>query len=76
MRTSKQGDTVGITLRLPKKVLDRYQDIAARANLLDLKRGGKGLVTAQDVMRHRLASIPGVKRQGNDNKPLGGKDES
>lgn len=63
MRLSKGGATVGITLRLPKGVLEVYADIANRANSIELKQGGRGLNTAQDVMRHRLASLPAVTRK-------------
>jgi hypothetical protein len=58
---SHDGETVGITLRLTARLLDVYDGIAARANMIDLKRGGRGQLTAQDVMRHRLASLPLAK---------------
>jgi hypothetical protein len=61
MRLSKIRATVGITLRLPKRVLQAYAAIADRANLLDLKTGGRGRKTVQDIMRHRLASLPLLK---------------
>ncbi len=65
---SKNGKTIGITLRVPTEVITVYDDIAARANLIDLKRGGAGGMTAQDVMRHRLASLPLVKMKGSGNE--------
>lgn len=61
---SRDGKTVGITLRIPVRLLAIYDKIAARANLIDLKRGGVGRLSAQDVMRHRLASLPLAKIQG------------
>lgn len=61
---SRDGKTVGITLRIPIVLLAVYDKIAARANLIDLKKGGAGRLTTQDVMRHRLASLPLMKRQG------------
>lgn len=60
MRVSRDGETVGITLRLPRALYEAYLDIARRATIIDLKRGGQGAKTAQDVMRHRLASLPFV----------------
>lgn len=61
---SRDGKTVGITLRVPVWLLSVYDKIAARANLIDLKGGGAGRLTAQDVMRHRLSSLPLATRQG------------
>ena len=55
---SRDGKTIGITLRVPMALLTVYDNIAVRANIIDLKRGGAGGVTAQEVMRHRLASLP------------------
>lgn len=60
MRVSRDGETVGITLRVPRELYETYLDIAKRASLIDLKKGGRGMKTAQDVMRHRLASLPVV----------------
>ena len=65
MRSSKIGGTVGITLRVSKRVFRAYAAIADRANLLDLKTGGRGRKTVQDIMRHRLASLP-LLRQGKE----------
>lgn len=61
---SRDGKTVGITLRLETALLEGYDRVAARANIIDLKRGGRGGLTAQDVMRHRLASAPAVRKKG------------
>lgn len=61
---SRDGKTVGITLRVPVTLLAVYDRIASRANLIDLKSGGVGRLSAQDVMRHRLASLPLAKQQG------------
>lgn len=63
MRESKDGKTVGITLRLDRLVLQEYSRIASRANLIEIKKGRPGGYTAQDIMRHRLNSLPSVKRQ-------------
>ncbi len=60
MRASRDGETVGITLRIPRALYEIYVEITNRANLIDLKQGGRGNKTAQDVMRHRLASLPVV----------------
>lgn len=60
MRISRDGETVGITLRLPRALYETYSDIAKRASIIDIKNGGQGMKTAQDVMRHRLASLPVV----------------
>jgi hypothetical protein len=60
MRESKNGETVGITLRLPKVVLDAYGHIANKKNAHELLEGRRGLFTAQDVMRDRLSSSPEV----------------
>ena len=58
MRESNHGKTVGITLRLDKRVLDMYNQIALRANTIKINDGGRGDVTAQDIIRHRLESLP------------------
>lgn len=62
VRKSRDGKTVGITLRLPVLVLEEYSRIASRANMIDLKKNGTGGLSAQDVMRHRLASLPVLKK--------------
>lgn len=66
MRISRDGKTVGISLRLDACVLQKYERIAARANLIAVKNGGKGGLSAQDVMRHRLGSLPVVKGASRD----------
>lgn len=72
MRVSKTGETVGITLRLPKTVLAAYSDIANRANMMALQKGQKATTTVQDVMRHRLASLPWLRDQAAETtKPSG-----
>lgn len=63
MTNRDAGETEGITLRLDKKVLAAYRQIASRANLIQLQNGGKGQLTAQDVMRHRLSSLPLIKNR-------------
>lgn len=61
---SNRVKTEGITLRLGANLLDYYREVAKRANLLKLKQNSAGpLLTVQDVMRHRLASLPGFKIQ-------------
>lgn len=62
MRESKDGSTVGITLRLDKRIFQEYQKIASRANLIRINNGQSGGITAQDVMRHRLASLPVLRK--------------
>lgn len=66
MRKSKDGTMVGITLRLPVRLLAAYTRVANRANLIELQKGAPGMKTAQDVMRHRLASLPAVKAANTD----------
>ena len=61
MRTSKDGRTVGTTLRIDKLVWHEYECIALRANLIENKKGRPGKLTAQDVIRHRLYNLPLVK---------------
>lgn len=61
MRESNGVDTVGITLRLDKRVLEMYAKIAFRANEIRIKNGNRGDVTAQDIIRHRLSSLPILK---------------
>lgn len=68
MRRSKNGDTVGITLRIPRHVLEAYKKIADRANLIALRQGGHATTTAQDVMRHRLQSLPVARMHANGTK--------
>lgn len=60
MKTSKDGATVGLTLRLDAQVHQAYKRIASRLNMDELEKGGKGGLTAQDVMRDVLASSPEV----------------
>lgn len=60
MGRSKDGKTTGITLRVNTNVLGAYASIANRQNAVDLKSGGRGLITAQAVMRERLESNPEV----------------
>lgn len=59
----KRGDgpTIGMTLRMSVRVHQAYSSIANRANLLALRRGEPAKVTVQDVLRHRLESLPLLK---------------
>lgn len=59
-RISRDGKTVGISLRVETQALAVYVKIAAKANSIDVANGGRGGMTAQDVMRHRLYSLPAV----------------
>lgn len=54
---SRDGKTEAYTLRLEIALGELCAKIAARANLMDLKRGGTGGVTAQDVMRHQIKKL-------------------
>lgn len=63
MRESKDRRTVGITLRLDKRVLQEYSKIASRANLIEIQNGRPGRYTAQDIMRHRLSTLPSLKKK-------------
>lgn len=65
MRSVDDGETVAITLRVSKKVLAMYAKIALRANGFRVNNGKRGNVTAQDIMRHRLSSLPGLKLERN-----------
>lgn len=58
-------DTVGITLRIDKWLLRAYSEIAHRANDRRLRKGQPGNLSAQDVMRHRLGSLPVIKARAN-----------
>jgi hypothetical protein len=66
MRESKDGNTVGITLRISKRVLAGYTKIALRANSIAVKKGCMANLTVQDVIRHRLASLPFIKADQQD----------
>lgn len=59
-RISRDGKTVGISLRVEAQVLAVYANLAAKANSIDVAHGGRGGKTAQDVMRHQLYSLPAV----------------
>jgi hypothetical protein len=72
MRKSKNGVTVGITLRLPQAVLEAYDMVAQRANGIALAQGSRVKLSAQDVMRHRLQSMPFVKNNANAKKKESG----
>lgn len=61
MAKKQKQETIAITLRLPVRVLVAYDEVAKRANMNNLKSGGKGGLSSQDVIRHRLASLPFVK---------------
>jgi len=47
-------ETVGLMLRIEVPTLRLYEKVMTRAKMMDLKRGGNGQVTVQDVMRHQL----------------------
>ncbi len=50
-----------VTLRMDVCVLQVYAEIALRANHQRVLRGESGNLTAQDVLRHRLGSLPVVQ---------------
>lgn len=54
---SRDGKTESFTLRLDVVTGELCVRIAAKANLLSLKRGGTGGMTAQDVMRHQIGKL-------------------
>jgi hypothetical protein len=64
MRPSKDGATIGITLRLKTATYRAYSKIASKANLIEIKAGRPGTITPQDVMRERLDSIPELTTKG------------
>ena len=72
MRKSKNSGTVGITLRLPQEVLEAYEMVAQRAKGIALAKGSRKKLSAQDVMRHRLLSMPFVKNNANSKKEESG----
>lgn len=63
MRESFGGKRVGLTLRVDRRVLAVYSRIAVRANAIRVRHGERGDVTAQDIMRHRLESLPILKKR-------------
>lgn len=67
MASRDTGKTKGITLRLDKQVLESYRRIALRANKIALEKGSSQALTPQDVMRHRLESLPFVRTQRKGN---------
>lgn len=56
------GDTVGLTLRAEKHLLAHYEEIAVRANRLRVKAGQRGNITVQQVILHRMRSLPSYRR--------------
>lgn len=58
---TKREPTVGMTLRVSVRVRDAYAAVADRANLIALRKGESAKVTVQDVLRHRLESLPLLK---------------
>jgi hypothetical protein len=68
MRGKKSGETVGMTLRVSVEVRDAYSRIADRANLIAIRHGGHANTTVQDVMRHRLNSLPFVQIHAEQSK--------
>lgn len=56
-QTSRDGKTVGVMLRVEVPTLEVCERVMARAKMMDLKRGGSGQVTVQDVMRHQLRKL-------------------
>lgn len=62
MRVSRDGETVGITLRVKVKTLAGCAEIANRANEINSKSGKrKKMVTEQDVIRHWLDKMPYIE---------------
>lgn len=62
MRYGSKGKTVGITLRLDVALLKIYEDEARTATLIWMQNGNNGVVTAQDLMRTKLAEkLPVIK---------------
>ncbi len=49
---------VGVYVRVEENVLATYDEIALRATGVRLGNGNRRAVTTQDVMRHRLNSLP------------------
>lgn len=53
--------TMGMTLRMSIRVFHAYSEIADRANMAALRKGEPARFTVQDVLRHRLESLPLLK---------------
>jgi hypothetical protein len=51
-------DTLGITLRPERDLLAHYEEIVSRANRLRVSAGERGNVTVQQVILHRMRSLP------------------
>ena len=66
MRGSKDGKTIGFTLRLPTVTYQAYAEMASKANLVELGQGRPGRLTAQDMMRERLEIPEAIKDGGGD----------
>lgn len=54
-------ETKAITLRPDVQLLRFYEEVTARANALQLSRGLRANLTVQQVMLHRLKSLPGYR---------------
>lgn len=57
-KTSKKKATFPLTLRADRALLMHYEEIAARANRILLARGERSNVTVQQVILHRMRSLP------------------
>lgn len=58
---------IGVFVRLEENVLKTYDEIALRATSVKLSNGDRRGVTTQDVMRHRLNSLPLVEVRNKKN---------
>lgn len=59
---SQRRDTFPLTLRLERNLLAYYEQVAQRANRLLVVAGRRGNVTVQQVILHRLRSLPAYRR--------------
>lgn len=58
----RRRDTFPLTLRLEHDLLTYYEQVTQRANRLLVAAGLRGNLTVQQVILHRLRSLPAYRR--------------
>lgn len=64
-KNANKKDTVGLTLRVDRTLLGHYEEIVARANRMRFAHGARGNVTVQQVILHRMRSLPSWQARHN-----------
>lgn len=60
--SKRRRETEPLTLRPERQLLMYYEQVAQRANRMLVAAGRRGNVTVQQVILHRLESLPAYRR--------------